>query len=384
LLEESDKLSFLSPRLVQAFAKEILASFKSENIVRLTKQILATVLDKYSGGQGIHPSYVYTMYQDIQSQRATDVSDLLLHLKVLEMGLVLDKPKFVYSNPELRVYSDDHTANGFNKFRNLVVKWETSSCRVRSQMDLSLLALVSVTTSEFLSTPKRYLITEIAPCPPLHTYKKIQKVYPRVFVERDDGTTLTFHTIEDEVVEQVVSTPSSPTMSDRKAPKGKDFRRASFLGGKLSNAEDFAAVVNAQSRLVSIGEYAEESSEVEASVMNMVQGGDRISLKATPSMLIDAIMMPEVRDEPRVHEMEVNDELERRLSELAKDDDDDDDDDVETNSIPLDTSGEGAAPLITITASTPKDDKSGGYEDAFDEEEEVDEAEEYEDEEEDD
>ena len=264
--------ALLTPKFVQDLANEVLGNTKDETLIRIAKQVIAVVLDKYSGKEGIHPSYVISMYQDIQSPKGTDISDITSQLRMKSMILKIDIPKNIVNNPALLIYSHDNQRHGFNPFRNEKVEWQVSFNKERKLMDLSILELVSVSTTEFITTPKRYLVTEIMDPPPLHVYRKIIKVYPRVFIERDDGTTLNFYTLDEEVLQQrrlSQSTKDSNAEADVLNPtpaiksRGNKFRRLSYLSGTPMDQGKVQGVVGSEEDLGSMrdGLRAAEGSE---------------------------------------------------------------------------------------------------------------------------
>ena len=352
--------ALLTPKFVQDIANEILNIHKDETMIRIAKQVIAVVLDKYSGKEGIHPTYVMSMYHDIQSPKGTDISDITSQLRMKSMILKIELPKNILNNPALLIYSSANQKYGFNPFENMQVDWQVSFNTERKLMDLSVLELVSVMTTEFITTAKRYLNTEIIEPPPLHIYTKILKVYPKVFIERDDGTTLNFYTLDEEgpgqrrvsIQSDESSGVTAQTNSAPAASPGRKFRRRSYLSGisveqfKMtgygSSVDDIPGMAGNKSDEEGIPHAIEYTEKPESEVTPGLQANEALEEQLEDLQVeLDERMAADVEDgrQPALEErsLALSDEthgygfyaVEGFEEEEGEDQDDDDEDDDE-------------------------------------------------------
>lgn len=178
----------LSPQFVQNIATEIVAlNRKHEGIATLSKKLLGLVLDRYSGSAGIHPTHVIGMYQSMQAEKKLTVNDFLMNLKHLDRTHPAVVPHDVISNPGLLMYS---STSRLNKFIDSNATFTTSFAGERCLMDVSLLLKVAANTSTILSTAKRFTGVEITPGPTKNVYSKVLKLYPRIFIDKDEAVGL--------------------------------------------------------------------------------------------------------------------------------------------------------------------------------------------------
>jgi hypothetical protein len=200
----------LSPTVVQEATREMSqASTRVDDpLYRLSRQVTAIVLDTYSL-EGIHPTFVSQMYADMQKTEGSDVSDIFHSLKSTHRHMEAGLPQNVTGNNAFNIFSTQHQRQGFNSFASSSPEWRVTSFRARKLMDLGLLSVISESTSAFISEAKKYLVPELAAYPVGHLYHKLLKIYPRVFVDKDDGTSLAFHSV-------VVTEPTTPGQQRRR------------------------------------------------------------------------------------------------------------------------------------------------------------------------